>query len=264
MPGDPSKDSASGIQDQWTARQDIVCAVSSRFGECKAQRLRLHLLPDLLLLSPLTQSEIGSLLDRLLTAGLLEQHEVNRHRPHLVRISGRYASCLRSPALSERLFDTSGAATTFGGGRIGTSRRGLREISVGSFVAKPPSAVSSPSAATALMRRWDGLTGRAASGEADHGTRIDSPHVVVPSFAMREASKTSDTEPSPSSLDGTLEDWHWTWRLAGQGFALFECAAIRRKTMDAILRDLESAVRAGRPFSILDLLDRDAGVPLRR
>ncbi len=49
----------------------------------KLQRLRLHLLPDFALLSPLTQSEIGSLLDRLLTAGLLEQHEVNRHRPTL-------------------------------------------------------------------------------------------------------------------------------------------------------------------------------------
>ncbi len=109
------------------------------------------------------------------------------------------------------------------------------------------------------------MTGRAVPGEAAHGTRIDSPHAdAVASSAMREASKSSEAEPSPSSLDGTLEDWHWTWRLAGQGFALFECAAIRRKTMDAILRDLESAVRAGRPFSILDLLDRDAGVAAQK
>ncbi len=230
----------------------------------KLQRLRLHLLPDFSLLSPLTQSEIGSLLDRLLAAGLLEQHEVNRHRPTLsVSQVGMQVAFGAQPfpngfsipvGLQRRLVAV--ASERVGAG-FGKSQSVLRYRSpIRRFFASMPPA--------AHEKMQDGLTGRAASGETDNGTvSIRLMSMLLPPSRCARRRKRAIRSLLHRRLMAHLKTGtgHGDW--PGK---VLPCSNVRRFDARPWMRFARFGIggTSGSPFSILDLLDRDAGVAAQK
>jgi ATP-dependent DNA helicase RecQ len=199
----------------------------------KIQRLRLSKLEGFGLLKAWKQAEANGLLESLLSAGVLEQTELQKHRPLL-----------------------------------GLSALG-KEVAAGKELL--PTGIRWPGAVAMRLRSLDGMPSTSAKQpdvvakpkEAAAGEGQESPGRSNFKGDVSEATATQSSTKGAAiedPVDGGLPEsdhWEWTWRLANAGYTLAQCAASRRKTWREVLRDLRRAAQQGRPLEIDQLLDPD-------
>lgn len=220
----------------------------------KVQRLRLDRLANFACLRPLKQTEANLLLENMLTAGMLEQKALNKNRP-TVWLSQFGRDLLQGKPLPSGMPFPIGLQ---------------RKLAALNLTAEPARSLALPKptpptpSASAVAPKSEALRAdspqpesfRAESPKPEllraESTRTSSPRIEPPRSELPRVDPPHLEQPS---IDETLEDWHWSWRLASHGFALFECAAIRRKTMELILQDLVQAVRGGKSLELATLLD---------
>ncbi len=211
--------------------KNLVAQYLAGSENAKVQRLRLHRLPEFAMLSQLRQTDVNQVLDSLITAGLLEKHEVNRHRPTL--------------SISE-------VGKMVAGNSLGIPQ-GFRlpPALLKKLIALVRSTSTAPPKATSVAIPQEQVQSDRSVSQSLAGNAAVTGTVVA-----RQDPPTAVPTPNRSvSIEEALEDWHWTWVLAEKGFALFECAAIRRKTTDGVLRDLASAARAKKLIPLQTLFD---------
>lgn len=250
--------------------KNLVAQVLVGSTNAKVARLKLDRLDFYGALKSLKQAESNLLLDNLLAAGLLEQREESRFRPTLwvsktgeMVLKGEEAPAgipfpkgllKKLEAIEAGL--AGGDTSTGGVDRVGVevkSGRGIGEVPRGeSRVVVPQAGIVATGEAKGVEAAEAGRRELRVDGSAVAGVKSRHEEEGRPELD-REVVGAGRAEPH---IEEALEDWHWTWRLVTQKFALFECAAIRRKTMEAILQDLIMAVKAGRGIELHSLLDR--------
>jgi ATP-dependent DNA helicase RecQ len=223
--------------------------------DAKVQRLKLNRLPEFGSLQGFTQTETVQVLDALLTVGLLEQHEVTAHRP-TVSISeiGREVLEGQRPfpdflPLHEKLIQK----------LSGPSSTPSRSAPANSDPANSDPANSDP--ANSDPANSDPGPLKNILKNTPHEPVRASPKVSVPTAQPTPVPTPKLVASTPP--DESAEDWRWTARLVEDGYTWAECAAIRRKPPDAILRDLASALRSGREFALQAWLDQRTWLVLR-
>jgi hypothetical protein len=169
----------------------------------------------------------------LLSAGVLEQTELQKHRPLL-----------------------------------GLSALG-KEVAAGKELL--PTGIRWPGAVAMRLRSLDGVP-QASSGlpavaakpkasAGDEGEESTSQASVKGDGSAKTSTTPETKEATKEDLnDGGLPEsdhWEWTWRLASAGYTLAQCAASRRKTWREVLRDLRRAAQQGRSLEIDRLLEPD-------
>lgn len=216
----------------------------------KLQRLRLQQMPDFAMLKQLRQAEVSAFLDRMLAGGLLQQQEVNRHRP-TVLVSELGQGVIEGknlpqgmhlpPPLLKKLAAIAGGAESHA--------ENIRQ-------AVP---LTAPVASK-------GMDASAKTKEAASVARVTPKEQQQKQEELfrREDSAASENTTVSQDAERAVEDWQWTWKLLQWNLPLFECAAIRRKTMDAILRDLEEAAQAGKEVRLDSLFDASLRGPLKK
>ncbi|MFN5951545.1 MAG: RQC domain-containing protein, partial [Pirellulaceae bacterium] len=199
----------------------------------KIQRLRLSKLEGFGLLKAWKQAEANGLLESLLSAGVLEQTELQKHRPLL-----GLSALGKEVAAGKELLPT------------GIRWPGAVAMRLRSLDGIPQTPVGQPAAA-AKPKASAGIEGQESTGQAsfkgDGSTTNSAP------LEAKEATK-------EDLIDGGLQEsdhWEWTWRLASAGYTLAQCAASRRKTWREVLRDLRRAAQNGRSLEIDRLLEPD-------
>ncbi len=228
----------------------LICQFLCGSSNSKVQKLRLHRLTGFGLLSGLRQSDATELVDAYLAAGLLQQDEVNLHRP-TVRLStdiqngavSRMAVLQRmrlSPSLIKRLSQLSRQAS---GGGVAQERGAERQIPPPAAPMARAGGGSSGDAAPATSGRLPTVQPMLAnnqplfarSDEADSPTGLASP---MPAPALSSANVSSSAQPATA-----IEDWVWTWQLLVDGYAWSEVMTIRRKSDVEVATDLQQALR---------------------
>lgn len=277
----------------------------------KVQRLRMDRLADFGLLKPLKQADAVAILDYLLTIGMLEQKEVNKHRP-TVSVSETGLSVAQSamefptgvplPTGIQRKLEAlaksppQSNSTTWGTGSTSTSRpdpmKPLPKLEAKSLLPQPsqssipvqtnvvrtntvqtnivPTSIATPESRLQASRSPEGPVDRpvhakTVSAETPTSRPSQTPlsfedsswNAIANKSVAEDAIADTSVGSEPPSFETAIEDWHWSWRLADSGFALFECAAIRRKTMDSVLRDLILALECNKRVPLESLLDRE-------
>lgn len=199
----------------------------------KIQRLRLSKLEGFGLLKAWKQAEANGLLESLLSAGVLEQTELQKHRPLL-----GLSALGKEVAAGKELLPT------------GIRWPGAVAMRLRSLDGIPQTPAGQPAAA-AKPKASAGIEGQESTGQAsfkgDGSTMNSAP------LEAKEATK-------EDLIDGGLQEsdhWEWTWRLASAGYTLAQCAASRRKTWREVLRDLRRAAQNGRSLEIDRLLEPD-------
>jgi ATP-dependent DNA helicase RecQ len=192
--------------------KNLVAQMLCGSESSKVSKLGLHRLSTFGLLAQLKQTEVVELIDQLLSAGSIEQVEINSHRPVLqltpegrelmLAKSAPPANLRISPALVKRL-------------------HGIRFAAA----AKPATApvAAAPPAETAPAEVPE--------------SPIPDPFLPPPATRHpRPAAAVPDPGPRPANH-------YWTWRLLAAGFTLAECATIRNLPravlLDHALRALE-------------------------
>ena len=209
----------------------LICQFLCGSSNSKVQKLRLHRLSGFGMLSNLRQSDATELVDAYLSAGLLQQDEVNLHRP-TVRLStdvqngkvsrmtiiGRLRLC---PLLIKRLTEASRQSAATSQAVTGSEAVPARSA---------PVPERSPTAQ--------------ASSQTNPQTNVQPSIQAV----ARPASKTGQPlletgQSEQQATSSSLDDWSWTWQLLVDGYAWNEVMSIRRKTDLEMAADLQQALR---------------------
>ncbi len=169
------------------------------------------------MLSGLRQSDATELVDAYLSMGLLQQDEVNLHRP-TVRLSkdvqngvvSRMSVIARmrlSPSLIKRLSELNRGAGSEAGSSQPDSDEKAKVIAAtpSSPVAQTPAATNRP--------------------------------------AMSDAESPSTAAGAGAGTSSNADDWSWTWQLLVDGYAWTEVMSIRRKSDLEVAADLQQALR---------------------
>jgi ATP-dependent DNA helicase RecQ len=199
----------------------------------KIQRLRLSKLEGFGLLKVWKQAEANGLLESLLSAGVLEQTELQKHRPLLG------LSALGKEVAAGKELLPSGIRWP---GAVAMRLRSLDGM---------PQGASGQLAVAAKTKESTGSEGQDLTGRASFKGDA-SAMTSIPVEAKEAAQEDLVDNGLPES-----DHWEWTWRLASAGYNLAECAASRRKTWREVLRDLRRAAQQGRSLEIDRLLEPD-------
>ena len=201
------------------------------------------------LLDFLSQSDVVSLMDELLSIGLLGQQEKNRHRP-LIQLTKRGREVMLGTAPIDDAISIES--------HLALKLRRLKKQAVIPPSPSSPSASSPPSIESAAPAVGAAELQPSRPGES---LRIDEP-------AAKAADRTEPDERKPKAKAPTE---YWTWRLLSQGFSVYECSQIRDIPREVVLdhaikaRSSSLALKADWLWSELqlaELRDREAGVEL--
>ena len=186
----------------------LIAQMLSGSASRRVEKLRLNLLSTFGLLKDLTQPEILTLVDAVLAMGLLEQVDVEPHRP-VLRVTPPGLEVMRgTQGLPERLSMPSYLLSK------------LRRVG----------ARSSPGSATVES---------AARESAGAGPTSASPSPPTARPAPSAPTTPASADPRP--------DYYWTWRLLAAGFPAEECCRIRGMSLDAVLDHASRALDEGLP-----------------
>jgi hypothetical protein len=206
------------------------------------------------MLSSLRQSDATELVDAYLSAGLLQQDEVNLHRP-TVRLStdvqnGKVSRMtvlgrLRlSPALIKRLSEVSRCTQPAPQAASPVTPVTARD----NVDTKPPTSASVAASAGSGTRDKPPASGLAAGAErsrtSDPSSGTSSGRVPTVQATIVDPSRpllVDETATSPVSA--STDDWYWTWQLLVDGYAWSEVMSIRRKSDLEVATDLQQALR---------------------
>ena len=209
----------------------LICQFLCGSSNSKVQKLRLHRLSGFGMLSGLRQSDATELVDAYLSAGLLQQDEVNLHRP-TVRLSidvqnGKVSrmTIIQRLRLSQSLI------------------KRLTELSRDS--AAQPAAVEKPAEVPVVRSHMSGLPLQAAAAPVtptlptNPASRLPT---VQPAAPVHKQPLLIE-EPPRSAADSVQDDWYWTWQLLVDGYAWSEVISIRGKSDLEVAADLQQALR---------------------
>ncbi|NLX56036.1 MAG: RecQ family ATP-dependent DNA helicase [Planctomycetaceae bacterium] len=183
----------------------MLCGSQSQ----QLRKLRLDQLSTFGILSHLSQSDAGMLLDALIAAGLVEQKEAQRFRP-TVRLTPYGQQVMKGQRALEAPLVVPGQL-----------RWKLHRP------AAPQPAASQPAPHAQSGTKPDGDAGRASA-------------TPLPAAVGRpDAASTADPDPA------TRPDYYWTWRVIDAGCSLAECARIRGLDHAALVQHLLRAAEAG-------------------
>jgi ATP-dependent DNA helicase RecQ len=188
-------------------------------------------------LAGMRQSDVVTILEALLAAGLIQQ-QGDALRPR-VALTARGAEVLRGRAIPDgvRLPEALTQATQ--------SWRGCRPApdETGRAAPNPPPAKKQSVATDAPKVEREGIERARVSGQAALTTSIPSPMPTPPineRARTRELDRGTDQQPN----------YHWTWRLLQAGFDVGECCAIRNLDPQAVLEHALAAARSGQKVPI--------------
>lgn len=214
----------------------LICQFLCGSNNSKVQKLRLHRLSGFGMLSGLRQSDATELVDAYLSAGLLQQDEVNLHRP-TVRLSpdiqngkvSRMAIIQRlrlSPLLIKRLLELNAKTPV-----AAETKQAETKATESKAVASSPGVSAVPAIPVGKL-----------AGSAPAISTVATPSTVqsvVPSVKQPLFAEMS----APNGAAAAQDDWYWTWQLLVDGYAWSEVMAIRRKADLEVAADLQQALR---------------------
>ncbi len=203
----------------------------------KVQKLNLHRLSGFGLLKGCRQADVQRLVDAFLAAGLLQQREVNRHRPTIEVAAEWMDQQQRSTLLSmvrvpndliPALQKMERRATTDRGSQPKPQRSRDVEKSAADEAARPVIHVPHTQSGTP--------NDNARAGALTTG--------VVPAAQLEFDRSENAQSDSPQPAEGP--DWEWTLMLFSQGHGWAEVMAIRQMSDEDVGTSLVCALKAGR------------------
>ncbi|MCC6510597.1 MAG: RecQ family ATP-dependent DNA helicase, partial [Pirellulaceae bacterium] len=227
-------------------------------NNAKVQKLRLHRLTGFGLLESLRQSDAMELIDALQNLGLLQQQEVNRHRPTIslsddVR-SGKVNRVTvlqhmrltaglikRLTEVAKRASEPTGSQSTMPAG----THLPQGTLSPGGTLdfGQPPSgsAATGSNSNSSLANRSHDQSSSSASMPATNLTTRQTPNLTPTQVPTAVASPNAVA--SPRDVPVAADDWSWTWQLLVDGYGWGEVMAIRRRSDLEVAADLQLALR---------------------
>jgi ATP-dependent DNA helicase RecQ len=186
-------------------------------------KMRLDQLSTFGLLDDLRQTEAIELLDALVEAGLLEQVELNRHRP-VIRITDSGGQVMRKQREADFTLTLNPRLSR----KLSRRRRAAQAEPAAKPAVPPNSPVDTPLRETSVSSPVD----ISSDGPMELETGDSPSQPETPRRAYDSA-----TGPRPSH--------YWTWRLLSDRFTLAECAQIRRIDEATILSHLSRSADEG-------------------
>lgn len=214
----------------------LICQFLCGSNNSKVQKLRLHRLSGFGMLSGLRQSDATELVDAYLSAGLLQQDEVNLHRPTV-----RLSPDIQNGKVSRMTIIQ----------RLRLSSLLIKRLSEQARKATSPAAdahsVSDARAPEAPMIK--------PTNKLEQSLEISSSKAPVSPPAVQSTTPVGK-QPllvempavgggigQASSPSASTDDWYWTWQLLVDGYAWSEVMSIRRKADVEVAADLQQALR---------------------
>jgi ATP-dependent DNA helicase RecQ len=251
----------------------------------KLQQWKLHRLSTYGLLSALKQSDVSEVMDRLIESALLEQHEVDQHRPTLdITDLGREVMLGKCPLPDSLTIKTPLAR------RLAAATRAIEAVDGSSENGQP---ISTPDTSTSTsnqgeasevashsadveerLKRWRRKTAaalgipayrvltnatieRIAAALPQNLEQLSAISGVGPAtigqFGLDLLALTtgvSSDAPEPMGKVAADSDWqetdaYWTWRLFHDGYSAEQIARIRDKDRESLILDLQQAATSG-------------------
>lgn len=250
--------------------KNVVAQMLCGSTAAKITKFRLDELSTYGLLAFLRQEQVMEMMDALQIGGLLQQSEVNKHRP-IIQLSDHGLSVMRG--------ETSDVNLT-------ALPQEIRRALISAFPDAEPivapaertaaaSRTNSPLAAESDSLGSDSFVAEPpdSSYDGDETYQDDSGTEVAPDF---EEQFEDDFESDPADARGNeaaneyvhdpLGDQvadadrpphYWTWVLLRQGFSLSQCSLIRSLPLVTVVSQADQAVDEGWPLQLEQLFDKD-------
>lgn len=199
----------------------LICQFLCGSNNSKVQKLRLHRLSGFGMLSGLRQSDATELVDAYLSAGLLQQDEVNLHRPTV-----RLSTDIQNGTVSRMTIIQ----------RLRLSSLLIKRLS--ELARKAPVPVSD-------AKPLNENKPLAENKPVSQAAATNPPTVQAPTVQPAHPSKQPlfADQPVVNPATAIQDDWYWTWQLLVDGYAWSEVMAIRHKSDLEVAADLQQALR---------------------
>jgi len=219
--------------------KQLVAGMLCGSGAVRVRQNGLQRLSTFGLLAHLTQTDVVQLIDGLLAAGLLEQHDVDRFRP-VVALTESGASVMRGQSPLNCPLPIARSL-----------RRKLRAGPPAGAVAAPAAAAADPAtAATLRPGTAECLLARTPAADGEEASRGQ------PSAASGDGRGAGGSDEWAADEPGQAAQpsHYWTWRLLRDGYTAAQCSAIRGLPEEAILDHALRAAENGLPVPLTRLL----------